>query len=154
MYGNCSGAQQILQPQLRRVHVEVVREAVDEPLDEVHRLGDAERARVGDTAGCLVGVHGGHVAVGGLDVVAAGEHPPEESGRVLHRCRGAVEGAVVGEDLRADRQDPAVVRGGDFPDHHVVTGEPGADQVFAAILHPLDGFAGQQRRDDRAHVSR
>ena len=71
------GPQQVSQPQLGRVHLQLERQAVDQPFDEVHGLGDPERARVGHPAGRLVGVHRGHVAVGGLDVVAAGEHPEE-----------------------------------------------------------------------------
>ena len=145
--------QQVLQPQLRRVHLQLERQAVHQPLDEVHRLGDAERTRVGDAAGRLVRVHRGHVAVGGLDVVAAGEHA-EEAGRVLHRRGRAVEGAVVGEHVGPDRQDLAVVGGGDLADHDVVAGEAGAGEVLAAVLHPLDRLAEQQRADDRAHVAR
>ena len=95
------GPQQVLQPQLRRVHLQFVGQAVDQPLDEVHRLGDPERARVRHPAGRLVGEHGGHVAVRGLDVVAAGEHP-EEAGRVLGGRGDAVERAVIGEHGGAD----------------------------------------------------
>ena len=56
----CTGtarAQQVLQPQLRRVDLQLVGQAVDHPLDQVHRLGDPERAGVRHTARRLVGVH-------------------------------------------------------------------------------------------------
>ncbi len=91
------------------------------------------------------------MAVGGLDVVAAGEHP-EEAGRVLHRGGGAVERAVVREDLGADREDLPLAGRCDLTDHHVVAGEAGAHQVLAAVLHPLDRLARDEGRDDRADV--
>ena len=146
------GPQQVPQPQLGRVHLQVEGQAVHQPLDEVHRLGDPERARVGHPAGRLVGVHRGHVAVGGLEVVAAGEHP-EESGRVLHRRRRAVERAVVGQHVGPDRQDLALVGGGDLADHDVVAREARRGQVLAAVLHPFHRLAQHQRADDRAHVA-
>ena len=90
------GLQQVLQPQLGRIHLQLEGEAIHQPLDEVDRLGDAERAGVRHATGCLIGEHRGHMAVGGLDVVAAGEHTVE-AGRVLDRCRDAVERAVIGE---------------------------------------------------------
>ena len=71
---------QVLQPQLGGIHAELVGEAVDHPLDQVHRLGDAERAGVGDAARRLVGVDAGDLAVRGRVVVRAGEHV-EEPGR-------------------------------------------------------------------------
>ena len=118
------GFQQVSQPQLGGIHLQLVRQAVHQPLDEIHRLGDAERAGVGHPARRLVGVHRRHVAVRGLDVVAAGEHP-EEAGRVLHRRRRAVERAVVGQHVGPDREDLAVLGGGDLADHDVVAREPG-----------------------------
>ena len=97
------GTQQVLQPQLGGVHLQLGREAVDDALDRVDRLGDAERAGVGDAAGGLVRVDGLHGAVGGGVVVGAGEDV-EEAGRVLRRLRDAVERAVVGEDVDLDRR--------------------------------------------------
>ena len=76
------GLQQVLQPQLGRIHLEIESQTIHQSLDEVDRLGDAERAGVRHASGCLIGEHRGHVAVGGLDVVAAGEDA-EEAGRVL-----------------------------------------------------------------------
>jgi hypothetical protein len=78
------GLDEVLQTQLGRIHVEFVGEHVDHPLDEVDGLGDPERARVGDTARCLVREDGRHVGVRSFDVVAAGEHA-EEARRVLDR---------------------------------------------------------------------
>ena len=151
--GELVGLDEVLDPQLGGVHLEVVRQAVDEALHEVHGLGDAERARVGHAAGRLVRVDGRHLAVGRLQVVAAREHP-EEPGRVLDRRRGAVEGAVVGQHVRADGEDLAVLGGGDLAAHHVVAREAGAHQVLGAVLHPLHRLADDQRRHDGAHVAR
>ncbi len=148
------GTKQIRQSQLRRVHLQLECQAVDQPFDEVHGLGDAERTRIGHAAGCLVGVDRGHVAVRGFDVVAAGEHPPEEAcGGVLDRCGNTIERTVVGEHRGTDRQDLAVAGGRDLPDHDVVPGESGGGQVLAAVLHPFDRPAQKQRTHDRADVS-
>ncbi len=143
---------QVLQPQLGRVHVQLAREAVDHPLDEVDGLGDAERAGVRNAAGRLVRVHARDVAVRRLDVVGAGEDA-EEAGRVLGRLRRGVERAVVGEHVDPDRQDLAVLRRRDLALHDVVAGEPGRHQVLGAVLHPLDRLAGDDRADDCAHVA-
>ena len=83
-------------------------QAVDDALDEVHRLGDAERAGVGDAARSLVGVDAGDLAVGGAVVVGAGEDV-EEPGRVLRRLGGGVERPVVGDHVDADAEDLAVL---------------------------------------------
>ncbi len=146
------GLDEVLPPQLDRVHLELVGQAVHDPLDEVDRLGDPERARVGHAAGCLVRVDRGHVAVGGLQVVAAGEDA-EEAGGVLRRRGRAVERAVVGEHVGADREDLAVLGRRDLAAHHVVAGEAGADEVLGAVLDPLHRLAEHQRGDDRADVA-
>jgi hypothetical protein len=44
---------EVLPPQLGRVDAELVRRVLDEALDQVRRLGDAERAAVGDPARAL-----------------------------------------------------------------------------------------------------
>jgi hypothetical protein len=92
------------------------------------------------------------MAVGGLDVVAAGEHA-EEAGGVLHRCCCAVECAVVGQHISPDREDLALFRGGDLTDHDVVAREARRGQVLAAVLHPFHRLAQHQRADDRAHIT-
>ena len=102
--GELLGPQQVLHPQLGRVHAELAGQQVDHPLDQVDRLGDAERAGVGDPAGRLVGVDAGHLAVRGPQVVGAGEDV-EEPGRELGRLRGRVERAVVGQHPGAQGQD-------------------------------------------------
>jgi hypothetical protein len=47
---------EVLQPQLRRIHAELLRQDIHRPLDAVGGLGDAERAAIGDAARRLVGV--------------------------------------------------------------------------------------------------
>ena len=64
---------EVVEPELRRVDAELVRGVVDEPLDQVRRLGDAERAAVGDAAGRLVRVVAVRDDVRGRDVVRAGD---------------------------------------------------------------------------------
>ncbi len=146
------GSQQVLHPQLGGIHAELVGEAVDDALDEVDRLGDAERARVGDATGRLVRVHARDLAVRGAVVVGAGEDV-EEAGRVLRRLGGGVERTVVGDHVDAEPDDLAVARRGDRALHVVVAGEAGRHQVLGAVLHPLDRLAGDDRADDRAHVA-
>ena len=48
---------EVLQPQLGRVDLQLVRQHVDDALDQIGRLGDPERAAIGDAARRLVGVH-------------------------------------------------------------------------------------------------
>ena len=55
------GFDEVLQAQFGRVHLEFVGQTVHDSLDEVNRFSDTERTRIGDTAGCLVGVYGGHL---------------------------------------------------------------------------------------------
>lgn len=150
--GELLGADQVAQPQLHRVEGQLPREQVDHPFDEVDRLGDAERARVGDAAGCLVRVHGGHRAVGGLQVVGAGEDA-EEAAREPQRRGGAVEGAVVGEHVAADREDAAGAGGGDLAGHRVVAGERAGGERLGAVLGPLHRATGDHRGGDRADVA-
>jgi hypothetical protein len=152
LVGELLGRQQVGQAQLHGVHLQLEGQAVDEALDRVDGLGDAERARVRDAAGRLVRVHACDLAVRRLEVVGAGEHV-EEPGRVLGRLGGRVERAVVGDHVDVDREDPAVSGRGDAALHHVVAREPGRHQVLRAVLHPLDRPAGDDRADDRAHVA-
>ncbi len=54
----------------------------------------------------------------------------EEAGRELRRLRGAVEGAMVGENPDPDGEDLAVTSGSDLAAHVVITGEGRAHQVL------------------------
>ncbi len=59
----------LLHPQLDRIDAHLERERVDHALDEVHGLGDPERAAVGDAARGLVRVDGLDLHVRCLEVV-------------------------------------------------------------------------------------
>ena len=150
--GELVGLDEVAQPQLDGVDVQLVGEDVDHPLDQVDGLGDPERARVGDAARGLVGVDRGHRAVGRLEVVAAGEDA-EEAARELRRRGRAVEGAVVGEHVAAHREDAAVPGRGDLALHDVVAGEAAGHEVLGAVLDPLHRLAGDHRADDGADVA-
>src|SRR6266487_2069023 len=60
---------QVDPPELGLVHAEVGGRGLDHPLLEEHRLGDPERAPVGDPAGGLVGVGAAGGDMAGRDVV-------------------------------------------------------------------------------------
>ena len=129
------------------------RQAVHGPLDEVHRLGDPERARVRHAARRLVRIRARDPAVRGLDVVGAREDA-EEPGRVAGRLRGGVERAVVGHHVDGHRQNPTGASGRDPPRHRVVAREARRHQVLRAVLHPLDRPARRQRAHHGAQIAR
>ena len=146
---------EVVEPELRRVDAELVRGVVDEALDQVRGLGDAERAAVRDAAGRLVRV----VAVGddvrGRDVVRAG-HDVEEPCLHLRRLRVGEERALVGEERRAQAGHLPVLHR-QLAAHVVVTRESGRDEVARPVLHPLHRPADEQRRgggDDVPGVDR
>ena len=146
-------ADEVLHPELGRVHAELGRQHVDHALDEVGRLGHPERAAVGDPARRLVGVDAVDGEIRHRDVVAAGADV-EEAGRELGRVGAGVEGAVVGGGVAPEAGDPAVLRRGDAPVHGVVAGEAGGHQVLHPVLDPLHRLAGDDRGDDGADVAR
>ena len=151
--GELLGAQQVAHPQLRRVHAEPAGEHVGQPLHQVHRLGDAERAGVGDAARRLVGEDPGDLAVRRARLVGPGEDVEEARGE-LGRLGGRVERAVIGEHPGAQPEDRPVGGRGDLAVHVVVAGERGGHQALRAVLHPLHRAPRHHRRDDRADVAR
>ena len=86
-------------PKLGRVDAELVGGDVDEALDQVRGLGDAERAAVGDAARRLVRVGAVGDDVRRRDVIGAGDDV-EEPGLELRRLSVREEGAVVREQVR------------------------------------------------------
>ena len=128
-------------------------EDVDDALDRVDRLGDAERAAVGDAAGRLVRVDAVDLDERVVEVVAAGDHV-EEAGRELRRVRGGVAVAVVGEGLDLHRLDAAGLVATHLDVDVVVAGERVRLEVLRAVLDPLDRLADGQRGGDREHVAR
>ena len=145
-------ADEAAHPQLDLVDAHLERERVDHPLDQVHGLGDPERAAVRDAARRLVRVDRLDLHVRGLQVVGAADDV-EEAGRELRRLGGRVERAVVGDHVDPQAGDLAVL-GAHLGLHHVVAREPGRHQVLGAVLDPLDRDAGDDRAGDRAHVAR
>ena len=134
------------------VHAELVGRVLDEPLDQVGRLRDAERAAIGDTPGRLVRVVAvGHDVRGGHHVGAG--HDVEQTNLELRGLRIGVERALVGLQRRAQAEHRAVVLQRELAVHVEVAREPGRDQVLGAILDPLHGVAEQQRRRRRDHVA-
>ena len=126
-----------------------------QPLDQVRRLGDPERAPVRDPARRLVRVRADRAHVGRRDVVGA-RADVEEPGLEAGRLGVGEERAVVGEERRPQPRHPAVLQR-QLAVHVVVAGEAGRDQVAEAVLDPLHRPADQQRggrRDDVARVDR
>ena len=144
---------EVVEPEPRGVDVELVGRVVDEPLDQVRGLGDAERAAVGDAAWRLVRVPAVRDDVRGGDVVRAG-HDVEQPRPELRRLRVRVERALVGQERGAQpRHLPALDR--QLPAHVVIAREAGRHQVARTVLDPLDRPADEQRgrrRDDVARV--
>ena len=134
------------------VHPDLGRQHVDEPLDGVDGLGDAERAAVGDAPGRLVRVHAVDLREGVLEVVRA-RADREQTGRELRGVAGGVGVAVVGERFDAQRLQRAVAVGGDLGGHVVVAGERVRLQVLDAVLDPLHGVPRDDRGGDRDHVA-
>ena len=55
--------------QFRGIHVQLNRQNLDHPLDEIHRFGHPERTAIGHAAGGLVGIDTVHTQIGDRDVV-------------------------------------------------------------------------------------
>ena len=107
------------------------------------RLGDAERAAVGDPTRRLVGVDPVDLDEGIREVVRAGDDV-EQAGREFRWVGGRVGVAVVGDRLDLERGDPARLGGAQLGVDVVVPGERVGLQVLGAILDPLDRLAGQE----------
>ena len=146
-------ADEVLHPELGRVHADHVGRLVDQPLDRVDRLGHAERAAVGDAAGRLVRVGRVDLDERLRHLVAAGDDV-EQAGRVLARVGGGVGIAVVGERLDAQAGHRAVVLEAELGVDVVVAGERVGLEVLGPVLDPLHGPAERQRGDDGDHVAR
>ena len=147
------GLDEVLHPELRRVLADLVGEDVDHPLDGVDRLGHPERAAIGDAAGRLVRVDAIDFDERVREVVGAGDDV-EQAGRVLRRVGGGVRIAVVGDRLRLQRGDLAVLRRAHLGMDVIVAGERVGLQVLGAVLDPLDRLADGQAGDDREDVAR
>ncbi len=151
--GELLAPDQVLPPQLRRVHLQLLRQDIDGALDGVGRFGDAERAAVGDAARRLVGVDAVHRAMRGRDVIGAGDDR-EQPRRPFGGVGAGVEGAVVGDGVAAKPRDLAVLGGREFHVHVEVARERRGRQVLDAVLDPFHRLPGDDRGDDGADVAR
>ena len=146
-------ADEVLHPELGRVHVDRAGGLVDEPLDRVDGLGDPERAAVRDAAGRLVRVGRVDLHERLRHLVRAGDHV-EQPGRVLRRVGRGVRVPVVRERLDPEPRDRAVVVQAQLGVDVVVPRERVGLEVLAPVLDPLDRPAERQRGDDRDDVAR
>jgi hypothetical protein len=96
----------ILQPQLDRIHPELLGEDVHRAFDAIGRLRHPERAAIGDAARRLVGVDAVDGEMRDREVIGAGDDV-EEAGRPFRRIGAGVERAVIGEHVDAKARDLA-----------------------------------------------
>ena len=149
--GKWSSGDEVHPPELGLVHAQVVGRGLDHPLLEEHRLGDAERAPVGDPARRLVAVGPARRQVRDRDVVG-GEGRVHQADLELARLGVGEERAVVGVGVHPDGEDLAVPAQRHLAVEVDVPGEPGGDQVAGLVLDPLDRPLQQDRGQDRADV--
>ena len=146
-------ADEVDPPELGLVHPEVVGGGLHHAFLEEHRLGDPERAAVGDAAGRLVGVDAAGGQVRRRDVVGR-ERRVHQPDLELAGLRVGEEGAVVGVGVHPDAEDLAVLAQRQLAVEVDVAGEAGGDQVARAVLDPLHRPLGEDRGQDRHHVAR
>ena len=146
--GKSSSRTKLIAPELGLVHAEVVGRGLHHALLEEHRLGDPERAPVGDAAGRLVRVHAPGGQVRGRDVVA-GERRVHQPDLELARLGVGEERAVVGVGVHPDAEDLAVLAQRQLAVEVDVAGEAGRDQVAGPVLDPLHRALEQDRGQDR-----
>ncbi len=151
--GELLGPDEVLQPQFGRIHAELLRQDIHAALDAIGRLGDPERAAIGDAARRLVGVDAVDRQMGDREVIGAGDDV-EEAGRPFRRIGAGVEGAVIGQHMDAQAGDLALLGGGDLGGHVVVAGKRGGGEVLHAVLDPFHRLAGDDRGDRGADIAR
>ena len=144
---------EVLEPQVGRVHLELLRQHVDHALDRVGRFGDAERAAIGDAAGRLVGVHAVDFGERVLEVVGAGADG-EQARRKLRWVGRGVRVPVIGQRLDPEAGHRPVLLRRELGRHVIVAGERVGLQVLHPVLDPLDRLADDHRRGDGNHVAR
>ena len=128
------GGDEVLPPQLERVHAELRGELVHHRLDDVDALRPARAAdRVGRE---LVREHAHDVALDVRDLVAAGDHAARE--RRDDRALDEVVAAAVLDDLRVDRGQRPVALGAQLGVGDVVAPVVRRGHVLGARGDPLD----------------
>jgi Arc/MetJ family transcription regulator len=143
---------EVLQPQFRRVHAELLRQDVHRPLDAIGGFRHPERAAVGDAARRLVGVDAVDREMRDREIVGAGDDV-HEARRPFRRIGAGVEGAVVGQHMHAQAGDLAVLGRRDLRRHVIVAGEGGGGEVLHPVLDPFHRLAGDDGRDGRADIA-
>jgi len=152
LVGKLLAPDEVLGADLGLVHAQLLRQHIDHALDQVNRLGDAERAAVGHAAGRLVGIDAIDPAIGAGDVITAGTDV-EHAGRKLGRIGTGVKGAMVGDHIGAQRKDFSVGGGRQLAGHVVVAGKAGAGDVLDAVFYPFHGPAQHDGGHDGAHIA-
>ena len=151
-WGKSSSRTKLTRAELGLVHAQVICGGLHHPLLEEHRLGDPERAAVGDSARGLVGVDAaGHEM--GLGDVVAGERRVHEADLELRGLGVGEEGPVVGEGLHPHPEDPTVLAQRQLAFEVDVTGEASGDQVAGAVLDPFHRTFEEDRSQDRGDVA-
>src|SRR6185503_14150366 len=141
---------EVLEAELRRIDVQLVRGDVRQPLDHVYSFRDAERATICNASRWLIGVRGIDGDVRRLHVIGAGGDA-EETGRELRRVRRGVGAAVIGQRLHTHSGDRAVLLERKLGIDVIVPCEGVRLEILHAVLDPLHGLASQERHGDRDH---
>ena len=136
---------EVLLPDVDGVHAQLVRGVLHQALDQVRRLGHAERAPVRDAPGRLVRVGAFRRDVGRRQVVRAA-HDVEQAGLELRGLGVGEERALVGQQRCPQSEHGAVALERERSGHVVVAGEPGGDEVLGTLLDPLHRVPQQERR--------
>ena len=147
------GRDEVLEPELGRVHLQMVGHVLDHPLDGVGGFRHPERAPVGDPSRRLVRVRRIHLDERRGERVRPGDYVEEPRGE-LRRVRRGVGVAVVREGLHPKRGELSVLRRAHFGLDVIVPGERVGGEVPGAVLHPLHGLAGRESGHDRDDVAR
>ena len=139
---------EVLPPQLERVHAQLVRELVHHDLDHVGRLGAArspDRVRRE-----LVRHHAGHVGHHRRRFVDAAHH--ERAQRRDQRRQQQLVGADVRDDLRVPGRERAVALGADLDVVDLVTPVVGDHHPLRTRLDPLHRAPELARRPSAADL--
>ena len=138
--------------ELRLVNAQVSGGRLHHAFLEEHRLGDPERAPVGDPAWRLVAVGAAGGQVRGRDVVG-GERRVHQADLELARLGVGEERAVIGLGVHAHPEDLAVLAQRHLALQVDIAREAGRDQVAGLVFDPLDRPLKQDGRQDRADVA-
>ncbi len=142
---------EVLAPQVCRLDVQLACQQIHHALDQEGGLRATSTAVGGGRRGVGEDAKDIHRQIG--DGIAAGDDQPEEPGG--HARAGAARhvGAHVGVRLDAHRGNSAVAVCRQLCLVRLRAAVDRGDEVFAAVLDPLDGMTGPLGRDDRQDVA-